>query len=290
MQASPSDGVIRICGPEGVPLDYELASILERMLAVIFDFMLIVTLSIVLGILMLFFGIALLELAIAFFLVSTFVLRYFYFAYFETRWHGVTPGKRLLNLRVIARDGSRLGGDAIFARNLMRELEIFLPLGAWFAPQQLVGSAPVWMWMPALLWVFLMSGLPLFTKLRTRAGDLLGGTAVVRVPKVALKPDATRGERRRSQRIAFQARHLGVYGEHELETLASIIRDIDAGRSLPDELKTIARTIAKKIGYTGPEPDFATERFLRNFYAAQRRVLEERLVFGKRKADKHDHG
>ncbi len=288
MASVPEVGIIRITGPEGVPLDYDLATVLERALAVLFDFTIIIALSIIAGITLLFFGIAFAEIAVAFLLVSTFVLRYFYFAFFETRWHGVTPGKRILNLRVIARDGTRLGGDAIFARNLMRDLEIFLPLGAWFAPEQLIGAAPVWMWMPALLWVFLMSGLPLFTKLRTRAGDLLGGTAVVRVPKVALQPDATRGERRKDTRIAFQARHLAVYGEHELETLASIIRDIDAGRAFPDELKTIAHTIANKIGYTGPEPDFATERFLRNFYAAQRRVLEERLVFGKRKADKHD--
>lgn len=288
MSESENIGILRISGPEGVPLDYELASILERALAVIFDFILIVCISIVLGIFLLVLGFALHEIAVAFFLVSTFVLRYFYFAFFEARWHGITPGKRILNLRVIARDGTRLGGDSIFARNLMREVEIFLPLGAWFAPQELVGSAPVWMWMPALLWVFLMSGLPLFTRLRTRAGDLLGGTAVVRVPKVILQPDATRGERRKEQRIAFQMRHLNVYGEHELETLASIVRDIDAGRALAEEIRTIAQTIARKIGYTGPEPEFATERFLRNFYAAQRRVLEERLVFGKRKADKHD--
>ena len=96
----------------------------------------------------------------------------------------------------------------------MRELEMFLPLGAWFAPEQMVGSAPTWMWMPALLWVFLMSGLPRFTKMRTRAGDLLGGTAVVRMPRVELPPDATRGNRRKDVRISFQARHLSVYGEH----------------------------------------------------------------------------
>ena len=46
---------------------------------------------------------------------------------------GATPGKRMLGLRVVARDGARLTGGAVIARNAMREIEVFLPLSFFFA-------------------------------------------------------------------------------------------------------------------------------------------------------------
>jgi len=38
-----------------------------------------------------------------------------------------TPGKRILGIRVAARNGKALTAEAVFARNAMRELEVFLP-------------------------------------------------------------------------------------------------------------------------------------------------------------------
>ena len=56
-----------------------------------------------------------------------FFLRNFYFAAFELAWRGMTPGKRVFGLRVIDRGGGTLRADAIFARNLIREVEVFIP-------------------------------------------------------------------------------------------------------------------------------------------------------------------
>src|SRR5439155_3313446 len=61
-------------------------------------------------------------------LLGFFVLRNCWFSLFEMGGRGATPGKRLLGLRVVARDGARLTGGAVIARNAMREIEIFLPL------------------------------------------------------------------------------------------------------------------------------------------------------------------
>ena len=56
------------------------------------------------------------------------MLRNGWFTLFEMGGRGATPGKRLLGLRVVARDGARLTGGAVIARNAMREIEVFLPL------------------------------------------------------------------------------------------------------------------------------------------------------------------
>jgi uncharacterized RDD family membrane protein YckC len=61
-------------------------------------------------------------------LLGFFVLRNFYFVGFELSAAAATPGKRILGLRVASRDGGRLRPGAIFVRNAMRELEVFLPL------------------------------------------------------------------------------------------------------------------------------------------------------------------
>src|ERR1700722_18752616 len=61
-------------------------------------------------------------------LLGFFFLRNFYFVAFELGARAATPGKRIMGLRVAARDGGRLTAEAVFARNAMREIEVFLPL------------------------------------------------------------------------------------------------------------------------------------------------------------------
>jgi len=58
----------------------------------------------------------------------------------------------------------------------------------------------------------------------------------------------------------------------------------DAGEIFPK----IAEQIAKKIAWAGDDFTDDPERFLREFYAAQRKSLEGGLLFGKRKKDKFD--
>src|SRR3546814_4160038 len=61
-------------------------------------------------------------------MLGAFLLRTFWFVGFELGSRAATPGKRLTGIRVAARDGGRLTADAVVARNLIRELDIFLPL------------------------------------------------------------------------------------------------------------------------------------------------------------------
>jgi hypothetical protein len=48
-----------------------------------------------------------------------------YFNFFEWIWNGQTPGKRILNLRVIKVDGSPVSGSDVLLRNLARPIDTF---------------------------------------------------------------------------------------------------------------------------------------------------------------------
>src|SRR6185436_3679339 len=75
-------------------------------------------------------------------LVAFFLLRNFYFTWFECLWQGTTPGKRAVGVRVIDAHGGMLTAEAVFARNLMREVELFVPAVALLAPEALLPEVP----------------------------------------------------------------------------------------------------------------------------------------------------
>lgn len=279
---------IELVGPEGVPLRFELATVLERALAFTLDLVVILLLAAVLIVPAVLAGSIVHDAFGIILLLGFFLVRYFYFFGFESVWRGTTPGKRALDLRVVSRDGGRLGMDAVFARSVMRDIELFLPILVWLMPESLVGPSPRWLWVPATAWVFALTALPLLTRERVRIGDLVGGTRVVRVPSKNLLGDKARPTPTAESPIVFGARQLAVYGEHELETLATLLRTIDTHGVKQTDLVVVTRTIAKRIEYPGPEPATRPVAFLRAFYAQQRAVLERDLIFGRRKVDKHD--
>ena len=179
-----------IVTPEGVALPVDLADRGERAGAVLIDLIIIVVALVILWLALwaALSGGRFTENSgwgLAFALVASFALRSFYFTLFELRWQGRTPGKRLLRLRVIDRRGGRLRSDAVFARNLMREVELFLPISL------MIAGAPGGGWgtLLALVWVFVFVLLPFFNKDRMRAGDIVGGTWVIAAPKSVLLPD-----------------------------------------------------------------------------------------------------
>jgi len=273
--------------PEGVPLELELATLSERFMAFFLDLALLTFGLVVLGVVAVLLGLALPDLwAVS--LLGLFAIRHGYFLFFELRWRGTTPGKRALRLHVLSRDGGGLGVDAVFARNLLRDVELFLPLAALALPERLVGPSPAWLWLPAVGWVAVVSLLPVVSRERTRAGDLVAGTVVVRVPRAALLADEA--ARTAPAPLEFTPAQLSVYGERELEALAGVLRRADEGQATVQDLHVIAATIARKVGFEGEEPNLDPASFLRTFYRAQRARLEERLLFGKRKASKLDEG
>ena len=169
--------------PEGVTVPFHVATVGDRFGAFLIDFIIIIGSTIavgILGVMTAFSGMAELGLSVA--LLFAFVMRNFYFIVCELHWGGRTVGKRVVGLRVINRNGGPLSAEAVFARNLTRDLELFLPLTALLFPKQILGEAPGWGLVLASAWLFIFAVLPFFSKDRLRVGDLVGGTMVVRAP------------------------------------------------------------------------------------------------------------
>ena len=96
-----------------------------------------------------------------------------------------TFGKRAVGLRVVARSGERLTADRVIARNLMREIEFYLPLSSCFYNAAESGSDGALIALAGLVWTGLFLFFPLFNKDRMRVGDLLAGTWVISAPRQA---------------------------------------------------------------------------------------------------------
>lgn len=270
--------------PEGVPITFALASPVERLFAYAFDVALSQIITLVLVVVLVIGATAnVSEYLAALALIGYFLFRHVYFGYFETQMHGGTPGKRIFGLRVVRRDGGPLDLSAVVTRTVLREIEVTVPIVMYTAPEQFIGRAPPWLTLLAMAWVLAMLAIPVLSKEGVRAGDLAAGTVVVRIPKLVLKDD--QGRAARGAPLVFTARHLGHYGEKELETLAELLRVRDAGRASDADLAQVAEAICERVGLP-PAVAADPERFLREFYRAQRAELEGRLVLGERIADK----
>ena len=274
--------VLAVVSPDGTTVRFRLASASERLAALVIDlfFSQLAALAISLVLLLVAFGGAP-YLALAGLLLISFFFRNVYFAFFELLWSGQTPGKARMGLRVISRDGGPLTGQAILARNLTRELELFLPLGAVAAPVQLMPESPLLGLTLALSWLAVFALLPALNRERLRFGDLLGGTVVVRMPRQALLSDVAVVEAAGAA-FTFTYDQLEVYGIEELQVLENLLRRPGDRSEL---VRAVASRVQRKIrwsaaGHTPPEP------FLRAFYEAQRAHLERRMVFGVRKERK----
>jgi len=57
-----------------------------------------------------------------------FIVDWFYHVFFELAFHGQSPGKRLMGIRVIKSDGSPIDSASSFLRNLLRFADTFLSL------------------------------------------------------------------------------------------------------------------------------------------------------------------
>ncbi len=278
--------------PEGVPLRFTLAGAGDRLAAFLIDLMFISIATVVLafGMMTVLIGRdAFDHLVFAAILLASFLLRSFYFMWFEIRWQGATPGKKLLGIRVIDASGGPLTPQAVISRNLLRDVEFFLPLSLVMAPQMVWPGAPGWAGELAALWTVAIALLPLFNSDRLRPGDLVGGTLVVRATRVLLLDDlgahtVAEATLPRPAAAGFTDEQLDVYGIYELQTLEAVLRR-GAGEANREALAAVAERIQRKISWEGSgrvEPYW----FLRDFYAALRARLESRMLLGKRRESK----
>jgi uncharacterized RDD family membrane protein YckC len=267
-----------ITTPEGVQLTIDLADVSERASAFLIDVILIVIANVALVVLVaLAFGInhqARLLFALALF--AGFLIRHLYFVRFELAWQGVTPGKRLIGLRVIDRTGGPLLPGAIVTRNLTREVECFLPLLAILS----AGSGALGNLFFAA-WLLGLAFIPLFNKDRRRVGDMLAGTLVMAVQKRVLLPDLVEKE----QVFSFSDAQLREYGAFELQVLEEILRRPPTSETAK-LLADISTRIRARIAWSEPIPPGQEPLFLSEFYAAQRAHLEREQLFGRARAEK----
>lgn len=215
------------------------------------------------------------ELIVILLILLVFFSRYGYFLYFELGPRGATPGKRALGIRVAAHGTQRLTAEAIIARNLMRDVEVFIP--AIFLLSG-IGSNTGVAGVAAGIWLAVFVLFPCFNRDALRAGDLVAGTWVVEAERRKLMQALSVGDDR-SQTYRFGEAELAVYGEHELQVLEGVLR-----HGNPEAQRQVMEAICRKIGW---EPGAGDEReFLETFYAALRARLERDMRFGKRKKDK----
>lgn len=284
--------------PEGVPLHVTVASAGARAGALILDIVIIMALILLVtiagAVLLWAFGVALdgnleqasgpLQLLLVFWIIAVFLFRNAYFLYFELGDRAATWGKRAMGIRVAARDGGRLTAEAVIARNIVRDVELFLPL-VFLTSGEASGTMTNLTAWAGFFWVLMFLLFPLFNRDRLRGGDVIAGTWVIQNVKrdlgdIVAPSAASTGGTGPLAHYEFSDAELSVYGEYELQTLENVLRaDHDAA------LEKVAASICRKIGW---EPGSGDERaFLEAYYTALRARLERSMRFGKRRKDKH---
>ncbi|HEY0012556.1 MAG TPA: RDD family protein [Allosphingosinicella sp.] len=273
----------RLVTPEGVDLGLSLAGAGQRMTAFLLDglFMVLILVLLTIAAISGLFatGAAGMEWVAIIWMLGFFLLRNGYFILMEMRPRAATLGKRICGLRVVARSGSRLTADMVIARNLIREIEVYLPL-TFLGFDASQGEAGALTAIAGLLWTGLFLFFPLMNKDRLRVGDLLAGTWVIEVPRRQLTYDLMRADTEAAPAYTFTEEQLDAYGIYELQTLEQVLRDGN-----PDSLASVSWTIRNKLGIGEVDADLG---FLEAYYDALRRRLERKLLFGRRRANKYE--
>lgn len=275
---------------EGLSLPLTIASRSARAGALLLDLTLMVVVVIVFLLVAIIVGIGTfsigegatpgLELLAVVVLLFLFFARFGYFLWFELGPRGATPGKRALGIRVVARGGGRLTAEAVIARNLLRDVEVFIPCMLLVSGQATSGVINLLLF----TWLAIFLLFPCFNRDNLRAGDLVAGTWVVETDRRKL-PDAmsvsAQGVAAATAAPAYQFgdAELSVYGEHELQVLESVLRN-----NQPEAMRKVMDAICIKIGWTTGSGD--ERAFLEAFYEALRARLERNMRFGNRKKDK----
>lgn len=250
-----SDDKLIIETPEQTLLEFPLAGIGSRSLALAIDTLLQLGAALVLGLLaalisyMGFLPQIGKQYVYAILIFAAFVMEFGYFAFFETIWNGQTPGKRWTQLRVIADSGRPVGAQAAILRNLMRIVDA----------------------LPFLYAVGIITSL--ISSQSKRAGDYIAGTVVIHekpLPGGRSQWDAPPA----SLLTAPQSRALTASELQLVETF------LERRSSLQEEVRrSMARQIAERLsqGWSVPqEPLQEPEKFLEALAERSRNIAHFR--------------
>jgi uncharacterized RDD family membrane protein YckC len=218
------DTVVTAETPEGILLELRPAGVCARSCAFLIDGIIRVVAIYAIAIASAFMG----GFGVAFWMVSVFVLEWFYPVVFELKTAAATPGKRVFGLRVLMDNGLPITVAASVTRNLLRTAD-FLPFGYGFA-------------------IVCM----LLRRDCKRLGDIAAATVVVhhreaernaRIRLSSVEPvvPVTRiSQEDQAALIALAARAPNLTSERldELAGLAAVVSG-DAGRSGPDVTRRV---------------------------------------------------
>lgn len=235
--------------PEQIALEYTLAGPGSRFLALAVDTLAqalaFVVLLLLAGAARPSFGAAWAVWIQAAILLAVFAILYGYFAVFEIVWNGQTPGKRLVNLRVISATGRPITAFDAIIRNLLR----------------IVDSLPG-IYAVGMVSMFL-------TERSQRLGDLAAGTVVVHEAPVE------RGELYPAPDLAASAPPLGAarLDPREIEVMETFLR---RRGELPDESRErsaseLAEHVRHRLGLA-PDQESSDERLLERLVGEYRKV------------------
>ena len=290
MNRTDKDGkrVEQFLPPEGVPIDFAIASLGTRFGAQFLDMIFTVLIVGIIAFLILYTGLLPASAEAMLTVLLGYLVGVPYYVLSELIWNGRTLGKRITGIRVINMDGRRLTPHQVTARNLMKEVEIFAPMGLLAS----VGTQSAWENGLTSLWLLVVVVVPFTNRRRQRLGDIIAGTLVVDNPRSVLLSDlALSAPAAASSQAAFEflPEHLDIYGKYELQTLEDVLRDATK-TSNTKEIVQIVRTITRRIRYEEAVKPGQELTFLNEFYRAQREHLESLKLFGTLRENKyHEH-
>ncbi len=264
---APLRDQLSIRTPELVDLEFPLAGIGSRFVAILLDYLLqAVTIMVLVLVAVLIYsgassgrssGITAAsgklsdKWAIAILIAIPFLLEWGYFTLFEAFWRGQTPGKRIMRIRVIQETGRPMGLFESMARNLVRIID----------------------WLPTFYIIGVIS--MFLTRRQQRLGDLVAGTFVVHERELEA-PLESIGSSRTFTSASFKQAVVLPPRESKLpaDTVAALtLADLQALESylarrldVPPETRTqlaarLAENIARKMNFEIP-PGMSQETFL----------------------------
>ena len=238
--------------PEQIALEYHLAGIGSRFLALAFDTLLQFVVVIVVWIAIAFllpdlsvYWVNAATWTIAILILFFFVLYWGYYAIFEALWNGQTPGKRHAKIRVIKDSGRAITAFEAIGRNLLRVID----------------------WLPSFYAVGIIT--MFLNEKNKRLGDFVAGTVVVHEqPEEQVQPV---WPAQAPSQISLTTHQVAQLGTAELELIETFLhRRIDLTPEVrAASAQRIADHIALKLQLNG-QPRASNEDFLESVANALR--------------------
>lgn len=242
--------------PESVELEFALAGIGNRVFALFIDYQVLGLILIGHLIVWIFASIQLLDYLtrlegdfssaplwlLGIFLIFNFSIFVGYFVFFEVRWQGQTPGKRLAKIRVVRDDGRPVGLNQAVLRSLLRPVDDLFFIGLFFV---------------------------LLNKQEKRIGDLVAGTLVVQEERDGSKTAILCSER--AQQLALELPEksdLDHLTPDDFAVIRAYLRRRKAmtSRSQVEVSMKLAQQIRELIKFEVIPPNMTSEDFLEALY------------------------